>query len=108
MVNDHRLTASEEGGVVLDIGGEIGAAVVRTPESLVGSELEICARDGAWDGTHVAVRERHTPDGTIFAALFFGLRQGNYKVRVRGDDVGPVVPLEVKGGNVIDVYQTFS
>lgn len=95
---------SEAGGVVLNIGEGIGAAVVRTPDSLLGSEIEIRRRKDPWAGRHVAVRQRHLPGGVICAALFDSLIEGRYEVRVRhGAPGSPTVVLEVKGGRVADV-----
>lgn len=88
---------------MLDIGGDIGAAVVRSPASVPGDEIEIRAQGTAWDGSHVAVRERRTPGGVTLAALFFGLHQGRYEVRLRGRETGPVTALEVRGGTVAEV-----
>jgi hypothetical protein len=106
MEHSHTLDPSEEGGVVLDIGGEIGAAVVHAPATLAGFEIEIRAHGHIWDGTHVAVRERRTPEGITFAALFYGLSRGSYEVRVRGDEYGPTTEIEVRGGRVTAAYLT--
>ena len=96
----HLTGASEEGSVVVDIGGDVGAAIVSTPASLVGSEIEIRRCDTAWDGTHVAVRERKVSGGVQHAAFFPGLELGTYEVRVRGDAASPVTTLSVEGGRV--------
>jgi len=73
-VHTHHLSGpSQEGSVVVDIGGDIGAAIVSTPATLVGSEIEIRRCGAAWDGTHVAVRERHVSGGVLHAAFFSGL-----------------------------------
>jgi hypothetical protein len=95
---------SEAGGVVLNIGEGVGAAVVRTPASLLGSEIEIRRRQDAWAGRHVAVRQRLLPSGAICAALFDSLDEGQYELRVRhGSPESPTVLLEVEGGRVADV-----
>jgi hypothetical protein len=86
--------------VLVDIGGDVGAAIVSTPESLVGSEIEIRRCGADWDGTHVAVRERHVSGGVVHAALFSGLGHGRYEVRIRGDADGPTAALSVDGGRV--------
>jgi hypothetical protein len=100
-VETHHLHGpSEEGSVVLDIGGDVGAAIVQTSAALVGSEIEIRPCGAAWDGTHVAVRPRHIPDGEMYAALFPALRHGTYEIRRRGDTEGPVASLNVEGGRV--------
>jgi hypothetical protein len=97
---DHLTGTSEVGSVVLDIGGDLGAAIVHTPATLVGSEIEIRRGGTAWDGTHVAVRARNVPGGQVYAALFPGLQQGSYEVRVRGDDNGLVAAVDVEGAMV--------
>jgi hypothetical protein len=96
----HLSGPSEKGSVLLDIGGDVGAAIVRTPASLVGSEIEIRRLGTAWDGTHVAVRDRHVLGGVVHAALFSGLARGRYEVRVKGSVDGPTATLSVEGGRV--------
>ena len=89
------------GSVVLDIGGEVGAAAIYVPASLAGDEIEIRGIDEPWRGTHVAVRERALPDRTVWAALFPALREGRYEIRVReGDPTGPTSSVAVTGGQV--------
>jgi hypothetical protein len=96
----HLTGPSERGSVLVDIGGDVGAAIVTTPASLVGSEIEVRRRGAAWDGTHVAVRERRVTGGRTYAALFSGLGQGHYEVRLRGDVDGPATAFDVEGGRV--------
>jgi hypothetical protein len=94
---------SGAGTVVLDIGEDIGAAIVRTPASLAGAEIEIRPAGGAWAGRHVAVRPRSLPSGVIYAAVFEGLRRGSYDVRIRGrasDE--PLLSFKVEGGRVAE------
>ncbi len=96
--------ASGPGSVALDIGGDIGAAVVTTPARLDGREIEIRPEPGEWAGEHVAVRPRELPAGTIHAATFFSLPAGAYRLRVRFAESDPTeVPLEVVGGRVTQV-----
>jgi hypothetical protein len=96
---EHTLGPSETGGAVLNIGGDVGAAVVRTPALLLGSEIEIRRVGAAWESVHTAVRERVLPDGPIYAALFDSLVSGRYDLRVRhGDAGGPVAVVDVEGG----------
>jgi hypothetical protein len=88
---------------VLDIGGDRGAIVVRTPKVLEGVEIEIRRASGAWDGTHVAVRARPSGGAPVFAAVFSGLREGAYELRLRPEsDRGQVRRVEVAGGAVTD------
>jgi hypothetical protein len=103
MDTHHVVGPSEEGSVVLDIGGDVGAAIVHAPVVLDGSEIEIRRHGAPWDGTHVAVRPRLVPGGQIYAALFPALGQGSYEVRRRSDTEGPVATLAVEGGRVAQV-----
>ncbi len=92
---------SEVGSVVLEIGGDVGAAAIYVPASLAELEIEIRGVDEPWRGTHVAVRERMLPDRTVWAALFPSLREGNYEIRVKdGDPSGPIGSVTVTGGRV--------
>jgi hypothetical protein len=97
---NHLTGPSEKASVVVDIGGDVGAAVVSTPAALAGSEIEIRRCDTAWDGTHVAVRERHVSGGVMHAAFFPALEYGTYEVRIRGDAEGPATTFTVEGGRV--------
>jgi hypothetical protein len=77
-----------QGAAVLDIGGDIGAAVVHTTAALDGAEIEITPDGSEWDGTHVAVRRRSNPGSDtrpIFCAVFGRLPAGAYRIRVRGN-----------------------
>jgi hypothetical protein len=114
-----------QGMVVLDIGGDVGALVVSTPPSLAGSEIEICpagARsqppdDGAgwWQGEwhahahaggpawpHVGVVNRPTSDGSSWAAVFPGLRAGQYEIWLRPAEPTALI-VTVDGGAVSSV-----
>lgn len=91
---------SGPGTVVLDIGGEIGAAAVSAPEGLVGAELEIRRGGTTWDGTHIAVRRRLLAGSPVTAALFPELTAGDYEVRVKGDPASAIRTFAVVGGEV--------
>jgi hypothetical protein len=88
--------------VMADIGGDIGAAVLYTPETLLGSEIEIRPAGHEWDGTHTAVRERRLRDSVRYAGYFASLGAGRYEVRLRGD-TSCQVELVVRGGEVAEV-----
>jgi hypothetical protein len=75
-----------QGPVVLDLGGDIGAAIVYTEADLDRTEIEIRREGAAWDGTHVAVRERSSAGAQLHAAVFPHLHQGSYEVRRRPED----------------------
>jgi hypothetical protein len=91
------------GSVVLDIGEDIGAAVVTGPPSMEGHEVEIRAASAAWDGRHVAFHLRETAEGLINAAVFPQLVQGRWEIRLRSPEDRSTVPLVVVGGQVTTV-----
>ena len=91
-----------QGPVLLDIGDDVGAIVLRLPAGMHGAEIEIHeatesqrhadphdhdgqhAHDhghGAHHHRHVAVVERPTPDGTQFTAVFPQVKAGAYDLR---------------------------
>ena len=86
----------------MDIGGSIGGAVVFTPPSMLGAEIEIRPSGTLWRDRHTAVRERMLPDAVRYAGLFGSLEAGPYELRVKGDpDDRPVLELVVEGGRVV-------
>jgi hypothetical protein len=94
--------ACPAGSVVLDIGGDIGAAVVTTGADLDNAEIEIRPQEGQWTGKHVAVLERQVAGGPVFAAVFPSLPAGVYHLRVRTEPAdGPVHSIVVNGGQVL-------
>jgi hypothetical protein len=92
---------SGPGSVVLDIGGDVGAAIVTAPAELDGVEMEIRPDPGEWSGRHVAIRPRRLPGGVVHAAVFPGLVAGSYLLRLRPPRTGGAeVALTVAGGTV--------
>ena len=92
---------SSTGSVVIDLGSDIGAAVIYAPADLDGAEIEIRPQGRAWAGQHTCVRARHVAAGVIHAALFEGLLAGGYDVRLRAPDHDPPASsLSVIGGRV--------
>jgi hypothetical protein len=91
------------GPVVLDIGGDVGAAVVLVPAGLVGSEIEArpVGRTVA-HLPHVGVVARPAPDGSVVPSAVFGaLAAGEYDLYQR--PAGPVrVRVAVTGGAVTE------
>lgn len=85
------------GRSVLDIGGDVGAAVVLTPGALEGEELEIRPAGGEWNGTHTGVRRRGPG---CCAALFPALPAGRYEIRVADSGSAAVLVVDVVGGQV--------
>lgn len=96
----HREVGVTARPAVLELGGNVGAAVVYTTAALDGVEIEIKPGAGEWRGAHTAVRRR--PGGRDsepqFAALFYGLSAGVYDLRLRDD----VRSIEVIGGRVTE------
>jgi hypothetical protein len=93
---------SPAGSVILEIGGDIGAAVVITTAKMVGAEIEIRREGGQWTGSHVAVLERRVEGGPIFAAVFPSLPAGAYQLRIRTKhEAGLVHRIVVHGGHVL-------
>jgi hypothetical protein len=99
---------SGPGTVVLDIGGEVGAAVVLAPASLEGTEIEIAGLGLPWDGTHTMIRARAVDPGVVHAGVFDTLRAGRYLVRVRGAGpqavTGPEIGVEGIGVEELEVH----
>jgi hypothetical protein len=98
-------TGASEGPVILDIGGAIGAAVIRTEADLDGTEVEVRRLGTEWDGTHVAVRSRPTAGEPVYAAVFSQLHEGVYEFRRRPTQPGQSIHrFEVDGGRVVEFH----
>ena len=54
--------------MVLDIGGDVGALMLRTSPAFNGLEIDLDPDDESAPHTHSAVRERRTAEGSSFAA----------------------------------------
>ena len=96
-MTEHQMPPSWDGSVVLDIGGDIGALVLRVPDAFVGREIELDPEDPSTPHTHSAVRERRLAVGSSFAAVYPALKAGYYIVEGSGQRVG------IAGGRVTDV-----
>ena len=94
-----QLGPSYDGTVMLDIGGDIGALIIHTGPDLHLAEIEV-SRTGEEHAhrTHVAVRERRGPSGVRFAAIYTGLREGEYTVW--GGNGEPADTVRISGGEV--------
>ena len=101
MATDHHSVTTA--AVVLDIGGDIGAAIVRASRTLEGRELEIRPVGSEWNGHHVAFHPREAAAGPTTAAIFPDLARGDWEVRLRGVKDSRPVPLRVVGGQVTTV-----
>jgi hypothetical protein len=96
----HREASETARPAVLELGKDVGAAVIYTTAELDGAEIEVKPRWGRWDGSHTAVRRRPGGQGSgpVFAALFFGLSAGTYDLRVRHDTRS----IQIVGGQVTE------
>ncbi len=65
--------------IVLDIGRDVGALVIYTEAALHGREIEVSPR-GSAARVHVEVLERRINGRPVFAAVFPGLRAGDYDI----------------------------
>ena len=99
---------SGPGGVVLDIGGDVGALVLYGPAEIDGWEIEISReRDPVAVRTHSQVRRRvfggvggvgGSGGSAVYAAVYPGLRAGVYTVW--RDERTPAGSVTVVGGEV--------
>jgi hypothetical protein len=95
-------TGPSLGPVILDIGGDVGAAIVFAPKEFDGEEIEIRRSGRPWDGTHVAVRARPWLGEPMYAAVFGSLPAGPYELRRRDRNDASVHSIEVGGGAVTE------
>lgn len=84
------------GSVVVDIGGDVGAAVISMPDESTAREVEIRRAGVVWDGTHTGIR----PSGHLGSFAVFGsLLAGDYEIRIKGT-TAPVRALHIEGAEV--------
>lgn len=86
--------------VVLDIGQDVGALMIYTEAALRGREIEVSPR-GSAARVHVEVLERSINGRTVFAAVFPGLRAGDYDIWENAPNSSGTVT--VVGGEVATV-----
>lgn len=84
--------------VVLDIGQDIGALIIYTPAELRGREIEVSLRGTVARRVHAEVLERRINGQPVFAAVFSGLRAGDYDIWEGAPNVTSVV--SIVGGKV--------
>ena len=97
-MGEHHADRVHPEAVVLDIGADVGALVICTRPALHGVEIEVRRRENGARPTHVQVLERRIRDEPVFAAVFPGLRAGDYDVL--GTPVSPGDAVSVIGGRV--------
>jgi hypothetical protein len=101
MSEERRLPPSTEGSVVMEVGGDIGAVIVYTPDVLAGLEVEILRRGDDHPFVHTEVRERRLPEGTIYAAVFPAVPAGDYTLLPLA--ALPALDVRVTGGRVAEL-----
>lgn len=101
MTEESQLGPSQDGTVLLDIGGDVGALVIETPAELVGLEIELSRAGAQMPRTHVAVRERVGSGTTRYAAVYPSLRAGEYTIW--GVDDEPAGTVCIVGGTVAEL-----
>jgi hypothetical protein len=88
---------SWQGSVILDIGDGVGALVLRTSSQWLNHEIDLAPDDWSLPHTHSAVRERRSPEGSTYAAVYPQLHEGGYAI------VGSAQRITIVGGRVTDV-----
>lgn len=84
--------------VVLEIGGDVGAVIVRTDPDMHGNEIEISPSDDDRLRSHKEVLERRAGREPAFTAVFDGLRGGAYTLWADGRE--PSRGVTVSGGGI--------
>ncbi len=87
--------------VVLDIGQDIGALIIYTEAKLRGREIEVSPRGSVATRVHVEVLERRINGRPVFAAVFPGLRAGDYDIWENASN--PSGTVTIVGGEVATV-----
>jgi hypothetical protein len=96
-MSEPQLPPSWDGSVVLDIGGDVGALLLRTPSRLNGQEINLDPDDETAPHSHSAVRERRLLGGIAYAAVYPSLKAGRYTIGGTGQRV------VIVGGQVSEV-----
>ena len=87
--------------VVLDIGQDVGALIIYTVRELRGREIEVSPRGSDPKRVHVEVLERRINGRPVFAAVFPGLRAGDWDIW--GDGPNRRATVTILGGEVATV-----
>jgi hypothetical protein len=98
------LGPSGPGDVVVEIGGDMGGAILYTAQALEGLEVEVRQAGSGWDGAHVAVRERRLEAGVCWAALLAPLQSGTYEARLKGSPEQGTLRFEVRPSEVTSLH----
>jgi hypothetical protein len=95
------MTATDS--IVLELGADVGALVLRTGEEYVEQELQIEGVDGRGPRyrTHTVVRRRQVAGATMFAAVFPSVPAGHHAVWA---DDGSRIEVDIAGGGVTEAF----
>ncbi|MGZ4709053.1 MAG: phospholipase [Acidimicrobiales bacterium] len=86
--------------MVVDIGGDVGALIVRLDRQLVGAELHL--RQDGWTRTvHTGVWDRPLGDRLVTVAVYPALVEGSYQILDRDGSVRRTVRID--GGRVAEL-----
>jgi hypothetical protein len=83
--------------VVLEIGDDVGALILRTDPDLHGKEIEISPAEDDGLRSHKEVLERSINGESAFTAVFDGLRAGAYTLWAGN---APLRGVAVSGGEI--------
>jgi hypothetical protein len=89
------------GHAVLDIGEDMGALIIYTPETLRGREIEVSPQGHGGRKIHTQVLERMFGGKRMYAALYLELPAAKYDIW--GDDLQPVDHVTILGGQVAEL-----
>lgn len=100
MSEQSQLGPTQDGSVLLDIGGNIGALVLHTSAELAGVEIEISRTGDDTHRSHVAVRERRGTGSVRYAAIYPALPAGDYTLW--RPDGQPATRVTITGAQVTE------
>ena len=104
MSEESQLGPTQDGSVMVDIGGDMGALVITTPPELVRKEIEISPAGPDSKRVHVAVRERLGPGRPPrYAAVFPSLLAGDYTIWRRKGEDERAATVTITGGEVTQI-----
>jgi len=67
-------------GVLLDVGGDVGALVLLADPDVIGTEIEVAPVGFDGHRVHTVVHPRLVGSTTVAAAVFVGLVAGRYAI----------------------------
>jgi hypothetical protein len=85
----------------MDVGGDIGALIVRLDDALEGTELPIEFADDPDRDIHTGVWRRALGQSSVVVAVFPELREGDYRIHAGG--VHPGSDVRIIGGQIAEL-----